>query len=563
MTLPDLPTPLARALEERAYATLTPVQDAVLRPDAAGRDLLVSAQTGSGKTVAFGLAMARDLLGGAERLPAQTVPAALVVAPTRELALQVAQELTWLYGHAGAVVATCVGGMNPHFERRVLAGGAHIVVGTPGRLRDHIERGALLLNEVKAVALDEADEMLDMGFREDLEFILGAAPESRRTLLFSATMPKGVAALAKKFQRDAVRVEVSGEAQGHADIEYRAVRVDPRDIEKAVVNLLRYFDPPTTIVFCNTREASRHLQAILQERGFSAVLLSGELGQHERNLSMQALRDGRAKVCVATDVAARGIDLPSVGLVIHADFPHDVEALKHRSGRTGRAGRKGVSALLIPPKMNRRAENLFHDAQVFPHWQLAPGPEEIAKLDRARIAEDPVFVESSTEEEAELSKSLLEQHGAEKCAAALAKFLAGRWPAAEELKDPGFAPPPKGERKEPRKRSDLTDTVWVRLPVGRSKRAEPKWILPMLCKKGGLRREDIGAIRIFQDETKVEIAAGRAEDFLKAMRKPGPDKVPAEPTSAPTDQELRARPKPRFGDKPEGGPREGKKKPRS
>jgi ATP-dependent RNA helicase DeaD len=549
VTLPVLPAPLARALDERAYATLTPVQNAVLRPDADGRDLLVSAQTGSGKTVAFGLAMAKDLLGTDETLQPPGAPGALVVAPTRELALQVAQELTWLFAHAGGRIVTCVGGMSPHLERRALSSGAHIVVGTPGRLRDHIERRALDLSTIAAIALDEADEMLDMGFREDLEFILGAAPETRRTVMFSATMPKGVAALAKKFQRDALRLEVAGETRAHADIEYRAVRVDPRDIEKAVVNLLRYFDPPTTIVFCNTRDASRHLQAILQERGFSAVLLSGELGQHERNLSMQALRDGRAKVCVATDVAARGIDLPSVGLVIHADFPHDVEALKHRSGRTGRAGRKGVSALLIPPKMNRRAENLFSDAQVFPQWQLAPAPEEIAKLDRARIAEDPVFSEGGDEEQAELAKSLLEQHGAEKCAAALAKFLGARWPAAEELKDPGFAPP-KGERKEPRKRADLSDTVWVRLAVGRSKRAEPKWILPMLCKKGGLRREDIGAIRIFQDETKVEISAARAEDFLKAMRKPGPDKVPAEPTSAPTDQELRARPKPRFDDKP-------------
>ncbi len=535
----------------------------MLRRDAEGRDLVVSAQTGSGKTVAFGLSMAGDLLGDSETLPDLGAPAALVIAPTRELALQVAGELKWLFAQAGGRIVTCVGGMNPQMERRALAAGAHIVVGTPGRLRDHIERRALDLSKLAAVALDEADEMLDMGFREDLEFILGAAPESRRTLLFSATMPKGVAALAQKFQRNALRIEVAGEARAHADIEYRAVRVDPREIEKATVNLLRYFDPPTTIVFCNTREASRHLQSTLQERGFSAVLLSGELGQHERNLSMQALRDGRARVCVATDVAARGIDLPSVGLVVHADFPHDVEALKHRSGRTGRAGRKGVSVLLIPPKMNRRAESLFSQAQVFPLWQLAPGPEEIAKLDRARIAEDPVFFEAGDEEEAELANSLLEQHGAEKCAAALAKFLAARWPAAEELKDPGFAPPAKGERKEPRKRGEPTDTVWVRLAVGRSQRAEPKWILPMLCKKGGLHREDIGAIRIFQDETKVEIAGARAEDFLKAMRRPGPDKLPAEMTSAPTDQELRARPKPRFGDKPDGAPRDGKKKPKA
>jgi ATP-dependent RNA helicase DeaD len=553
MTLPTIPPALARALDERDYKSLTPVQLAVLRPDAEGRDLLVSAQTGSGKTVAFGLAMAADLLGGADRLPDPTAPAALVIAPTRELALQVAQELTWLYAYAGARVVTCVGGMSPHLERRALAGGAHIVVGTPGRLRDHIERRALDLSHIAAIALDEADEMLDMGFREDLEFILDAAPETRRSVLFSATMPKGVAALAKKFQRDALRLEVVGAARAHADIEYRAVRVDPREIEKAVVNLLRFFDPPTTIVFCNTRDASRHLQAILQERGFSAVLLSGELGQHERNLSMQALRDGRAKVCVATDVAARGIDLPSVGLVIHADFPHDVEALKHRSGRTGRAGRKGVSALLIPPKMNRRAENLFAEAQVFPVWQVAPGPEEIAKLDRVRIAEDPVFSQAGDEEEAELAKNLLEQHGAEKCAAALARFLSARWPAAEELKDPGFAPPPRGQdqRKEPGRRADLTDSVWVRLDVGRSKRAEPKWILPMLCRKGGLNREEIGAIRIFQDETKVEIASAKAEAFLKAMRRPGPDKVAVELASAPTDRELRARPKPRFQDKPD------------
>jgi ATP-dependent RNA helicase DeaD len=558
LTLPQIPPALARALDERDYKSLTPVQEAVLRPDAAGRDLLVSAQTGSGKTVAFGLAMAADLLGPEDTLPQSAAPGALVIAPTRELALQVAQELTWLFAHARGRVITCVGGMSPHLERRALAGGAHIVVGTPGRLRDHIERRALDLSEIAAIALDEADEMLDMGFREDLEFILGAAPETRRTVMFSATMPKAVAALAKKFQRDALRLEVAGETRAHADIEYRAVRVDPREIEKATVNLLRYFDPPTAIVFCNTREASRHLQATLQERGFSAVLLSGELGQHERNLSMQALRDGRAKVCVATDVAARGIDLPSVGLVIHVDFPHDVEALKHRSGRTGRAGRKGVSALLIPPKMNRRAETLFAQAQVFPHWQVAPGPEEIAKLDRARIAEDPVFSEGGNEEDAELAKSLLEQHGPEKCAAALAKFLSARWPAAEDIKDPGFAPPPRDkERKPARARAEIGETVWVRLGVGRDKRAEPKWILPMLCRKGGLSREDIGAIRIFQDETKVEIAADKAEAFLKAMRRPGPDRIPADLASAPGDQELQGRPKPRFakktGDRPNPG----------
>ncbi len=305
MTFENASPPLARALAEQGYEAQTPVQAAVLRPEAEGRDILVSAQTGSGKTVAFGLAMASDLVGAGEKVPNSGVPLGLVIAPTRELALQVAQELRWLYAQAGARVVACVGGMSPHAERRALAAGAEIVVGTPGRLRDHLERGALDLSRLAAVALDEADEMLDMGFREDLEFILDATPESRRTLLFSATMPKAIVALAKKYQRNALRIEAKGADVGHADIEYRGVRVDARQTEKAVINLLRYFDSPTAIVFCNTREASRHLQAMLQERGFSAALLSGELGQHERNLSIQALRDGRARVCVATDVAAR------------------------------------------------------------------------------------------------------------------------------------------------------------------------------------------------------------------------------------------------------------------
>ncbi|WP_374546846.1 DEAD/DEAH box helicase, partial [Rhodoblastus sp.] len=239
MTFEHASPALARALAEHGYSAPTPVQAAVLKPEAEGRDILVSAQTGSGKTVAFGLAMASDILGGGETLPEAGAPLALVIAPTRELALQVAQELRWLYGKTGAWVVPCVGGMNPHAERRALAAGAQIVVGTPGRLRDHLERGALDLSRLAAVALDEADEMLDMGFREDLEFILDATPEGRRTLLFSATMPKAIVALAKKYQHNALRIEAKGETAGHADIDYRAVRIDARETEKVVINLLR------------------------------------------------------------------------------------------------------------------------------------------------------------------------------------------------------------------------------------------------------------------------------------------------------------------------------------
>ena len=534
MTFENASPALARALAEHNYQKPTAVQAAVLRPDAEGRDILVSAQTGSGKTVAFGLAMGAELIGAGDKVPDSTAPLALVIAPTRELALQVARELQWLYQYAGARIISCVGGMDQRAERRALQQGAHIVVGTPGRLRDHIERHAFDASRLAAVVLDEADEMLDMGFREDLEFILDATPETRRTLMFSATMPKSIAALAKKYQRNALRIEAAGEAASHADIEYRAVRVDPRETEKAVVNLLRFYDSPTAIVFCNTRDSVRHLQAILQERGFSAALLSGELGQHERNLSMQALRDGRARVCVATDVAARGLDLPTVGLVIHADLPHDSEVLQHRSGRTGRAGRKGVSVLLVPPKARRRAENLISQAHVEVEWGAPPTAEEIKQLDRRRILQDAVLAEDSNEDDGELANLLLSELGPDKIAAALARILRARLPTAEEVADPGFEPERRGAREFPPGKSakahkePMPGAIWFRLDIGRSKNADPKWLLPMLCRKGGVTRADIGAIRIFPNETNVEIASGAAGAFLQNMRRPGGDRIGVE-----------------------------------
>ncbi len=384
---------LARALAERNYNAATPVQSAVLAKEAEGRDILVSAQTGSGKTVAYGLAIAATILGDSETLPKAAAPLALIIAPTRELALQVERELAWLYQYAGARIVSCVGGMDNRVERRKLLEGAHIVVGTPGRLRDHIERRGLLTDRLAVVVLDEADEMLDLGFREDLQFILDATPAMRRTLMFSATLPKGIAALAKHYQKNALRIEVAGDEAGHADIEYRAIRVASNEIEHAVVNLLRFVEAQTAIVFCNTRESVRHLHATLLERGFSAVLLSGELSQHERNQSMQALRDGRARVCVATDVAARGLDLPNLGLVIHAELPHDAEALQHRSGRTGRAGRKGVSALLVPNARRQRVERLLIEAGVHASWSGPPSAEEIRKLDQERMLQDPILTE--------------------------------------------------------------------------------------------------------------------------------------------------------------------------
>ena len=536
---------LARALAERNYNDATPVQSAVLAKEAEARDILVSAQTGSGKTVAYGLAIASTILGKAEKMGAIAAPVALIIAPTRELALQVERELGWLYQYAAARIVSCVGGMDSRVERRKLSDGAHIVVGTPGRLRDHIERGGLNIAGLVAVVLDEADEMLDLGFREDLEFILQATPAGRRTLMFSATMPKGIGALAKRYQRDALRIEVAGGERGHADIEYRAIRVAPKETEHVVVNLLQFVEAQTAIVFCNTREAVRHLHATLLERGFSAVLLSGELSQHERNQSMQALRDGRARVCVATDVAARGIDLPNLGLVVHAELPHDAEALQHRSGRTGRAGRKGVSALLVPVSRRRRAEQLLTDAGVRVFWSGPPSAEEIRKLDQARLLQDPILTERPTEEDFEMARLLLAERTPEQLGAALIRVYRSRLPALEDVIDPGNGP----ERRETRGSQSLQakgpkapragilgGAAWFRLNIGRTKNADPKWLLPMLCRKGNITKQDIGVIRIFEHETKFEVAEPAAAQFAVNMRRPGGDNICVERLSDSSEQ---------------------------
>jgi len=227
---------LAQALAKQGYDTLTPVQEAVTNPDLEGKDLLVSAQTGSGKTVGFGLAIGSTILDDDGKFGPAGAPRALVIAPTRELALQVKRELRWLYAGAGAVLASTVGGMDFRDERRALERGAHIVVSTPGRLVDHIMRKTLDMSEIQAVVMDEADEMLDLGFREDLEFILGKAPETRRTLMFSATVPPMIATLAKSYQKDAVRVATVGKERQHSDIAYQALEVAQHDIDNAIIN---------------------------------------------------------------------------------------------------------------------------------------------------------------------------------------------------------------------------------------------------------------------------------------------------------------------------------------
>ncbi|MDI6027191.1 DEAD/DEAH box helicase [Corticibacterium sp. UT-5YL-CI-8] len=510
---------LAGALAARGYDKLTAVQQAVLAESAGNADLLVSAQTGSGKTVAFGVAIAPTLLRGAERLPVDASPLCVVIAPTRELAIQVRREFEWLFAGTGARLASCVGGMDMRKERRALDEGAHIIVGTPGRLRDHITRGSLDISSVRAVVLDEADEMLDLGFREDLEFILAAAPVDRRTLMFSATVPAQIAQLAKRFQRDAVRLNVVSEGRQHDDIEYRTLLVAPPERENAIINALLYFDAQNTIVFCSTRDAVKHLASRLNNRGFSVVSLSGELSQAERNNALQSMRDGRARVCVATDVAARGIDLPSLDLVIHADLPTNPDTLLHRSGRTGRAGRKGICALIVPYHRRGSAARLLKLAKLEAIQQPAPGPAEIEERNHQRMLADLELTEAPSDEERALVAELLEKHDAERFALAWLRQQIASRPAAEELSS-GPAPtfePSKGERPDTR----FEGGTWFSVSLGRKHRAEPRWLLPLLCKAGRVTKNEIGSIRILDAETRFEVKSDRAAGYAAAVREQG------------------------------------------
>lgn len=532
---------LASALEAKGYHQLTPVQAEMASGGHGEADLLVSAQTGSGKTVAFGIAIASTLLGRAERFPPAGRPLGLVIAPTRELAIQVQRELDWLYAAASVRIATCVGGMDMRRERRALESGAHLVVGTPGRLRDHIGKGALDLGALRAVVLDEADEMLDLGFREDLEFILGAAPEDRRTLLFSATVPRGIAELARNFQKDAVRIAATAATEQHADIEYQMMLVRRDEREHAVINTLLDSDSASALVFCHTREAVRHLTARLANRGFSVVSLSGEMAQSERSNALQSMRDGRAHVCVATDVAARGIDLPNLDLVIHADVPSNPATLLHRSGRTGRAGRKGVCVLIVPETRRGAAQRVLALAKLSATMRAAPSIAEIETRYRTQILDAVLSAAEPDEVEAAFVAELLARASPERIATAFLRQQLAARPVPEDLvplpvadmqarkprRDKGDRD--RGERdrggeerrdSEPR-RPDMEGGVWFTLSLGRKQRADPKWLLPMICRAGGVSKRDVGSIRIDDTETRFEISADKAAGFIEQLKQPG------------------------------------------
>ncbi len=525
---------LASALSAKGYTSLTAVQLAVLDPSLAGKDLKITSRTGSGKTVAVGFVL-RDVVARAgEAAGTRAGPRALIITPTRELAQQVGGELTWLFTPLHVRVATVTGGADYRAERRALAAAPAVIVGTPGRLLDHLERGAIDLAQTAAVVLDEADRMLDMGFREEIEKILALAPAERNTHLMSATFPQDVQALAARVQRDAVHVEGTRLGEANADIDHVVHIVDPHQRVDAIVNLLLAHPDDDTLIFARTRVDVAELAAELAEGGFSVTSLSGDLEQAARDRALSAFRRGDVRVLVATDVAARGLDVVDIARVIHAEPPGDADTYTHRSGRTGRAGRKGTSSVLVSPAGLRRTMSLLKSSGVSFRFEPIPTAEAIASSRADRLfaeltAPDAEGFRGFDDDVWQLAKRLEDAGETTRLIARLLERAKVAGPTRpREIRV--YEPPrdrPKGKRETPQlprnRREDLA-AQWAvfRVSWGQLHGADARRLLAMACRRGGVRGQDVGAIRVGPTFSEIEVRAELADDFEAAAGRDDP-----------------------------------------
>lgn len=333
---------ILRAVEEMGFEFMSPIQEKAIPVLLQGRDIIGQAQTGTGKTAAFGIPMIQNVNPSLKKLQA------IVLCPTRELAMQAAEEIRKLakYKH-GIKVLPIYGGQDITRQIRSLAQGVQIVVGTPGRVMDHMRRHTIKTPEIKMIVLDEADEMLNMGFREDIETILKDMPDEHQMALFSATIPEPILRITHEYQKDAEYIRVTPEEITVTAIKQAYYRIAKKDKMEALCRLIDYYQPARSLIFCNTKRMVDEMAEILKKRGYQAEGLHGDLSQHQRDMVMNAFRSGRCAILIATDVAARGIDVSGVDAVFNYDVPEDIEYYVHRIGRTGRAGKAGRSFTLV------------------------------------------------------------------------------------------------------------------------------------------------------------------------------------------------------------------------
>ncbi len=535
-----VPVTLRRALEKRGFTELTRVQAAVVAAindaEYGGRNLRISSQTGSGKTVAVGIALAQGALADSDG-ERRTGPSALVITPTRELAAQVQSELEWLFeAHPDARVDVFTGGTDVRREKQRLRVPARIVVGTPGRLLDHIRSRALDCSTVREVVLDEADQMLDMGFKDELDQIVDSLPAERRSHLVSATFPPEVERLAQRFQGSALRVEGTALGRANSDIEHVAYLVRPKQRYAAVVNLLLDSWGERCLIFVRTRAETAELCEMLAGDGFGALPFSGELPQAQRTRTLDAFRNGTINILVATDVAARGIDVPGIGMVIHADVPKDTDIYTHRSGRTGRAGKTGKSLVIAPISAQARLHRMFRSAGIDARWEPIPTPKKIltgvTKATRRALYEKLEGAEFN-ESELTYAQNLLEKQTPAHVVAMLLRMaepplprapmeVAAAEPRAWEPREGRPAGGMERERAPIQPRGPRTGFIRFRLSWGNDQGATASRCLSHVCRRGGIDRESIGAIDVNDDFTSIEIADTVAAEFEQRCRKVDP-----------------------------------------
>jgi len=516
--LSGVPEPCQGAIRRRGFAALSKIQEAVLAAESEGRDLRISSQTGSGKTVAIGLALAKDLIDSKAASRRSRGPTILVLVPTRELAMQVRNELCWLFEDLpGFACQVVMGGTSIGVERRALARRPDVVVATPGRALDHLRAGALRCDEVAHVVLDEADRMLDMGFREELEAILDQLPTERRSHLVSATLPSAVRKLADAFQRSPLHIEGTRLGVANQDIEHVAHLIDRRDSYAALVNLLLLNEGARCLVFVERRVDVSSLAAKLASDEFPVQSFSGDLPQAQRTRTLDAFRGGTIKTLISTDVAARGIDVPDIELVIHVDPPNDADTYIHRSGRTGRAGRRGRSVLLVTPRGRAQVARLLQSAKIDAEWKPAPGASRVRKALRkrfrahlhARLASE----EAPNQKQIDYAKRLLDGREPAEVVAALLE-LAKPEPAREpmEIRDPHDAPDSQAGAGRTR----------FTINWGEKNGAAANRLLGHICRRGQIRGHQVGAIEIGRDESSFDIDSSVAGRFEKLVRRPDP-----------------------------------------
>ncbi len=520
---------LLKTLHEVGYESPSPIQAATIPPLLADRDVVGLAQTGTGKTAAFALPIL-------DRLDlSQKKPQALVLAPTRELALQVCEAFErYAAGLHGVKVLPVYGGQGYGVQLSALRRGVHIVVGTPGRIMDHLEKGTLDLTELRFLVLDEADEMLNMGFAEDVETILADTPESKNVALFSATMPAQIRRMSKKYLHDPLEITVKNKTTTSANTTQRYLTVAyPQKIE-ALTRILEVESFEAMIVFVRTKNETETLAEKLRARGFSAMAINGDVPQVQRERTINQLKSGKLDILVATDVAARGLDVDRISHVVNYDIPTDTESYVHRIGRTGRAGRSGDAISFVTPRERYLLKSIEKATRQSLTPMQMPTTEDINSTRLSRF--DDAITQALSSDELEFFRDVVAHYVREHdvpdadVAAALAVVMQGGAPLllepeperpARPERKPRADGPPRDRGQGPSRgkgRSDV-DMSTYRIEVGRRQKVEPRQIVGALANEGGLRSSDFGHIDIRPDHSLVELPANLSPDVWKRLRK--------------------------------------------